>query len=41
MNEWKAESQACSLHILMWDTNNQQTIFIKDVILEGKKVLES
>jgi len=36
-NERKAKSQAYSLHIPMWDTNNQQTIFIKDVILEGMK----
>jgi len=34
-SEWKAKSQAYSLHIPMWDTNNQQIIFIKDVILEG------
>ena len=31
-NEWKAKSQACSLHILMWNTNNQPIIFIKDVV---------
>ena len=41
MNEWKAKSQAHSLHIPMWDTNSQQIIFIKDVILEGMKRLEN
>ena len=35
MNEWKEKSQAYSLHIPMWDTNNQKTISIKYVILEG------
>ena len=39
-NEWKAKSQAYSLHILMWNINNQQTIFRKDVILEDKLVRE-
>lgn len=34
-NEWKEKSPVYSLHIPMRDTNNQQTIFIKDVILEG------
>ena len=34
-NERKAKSQAYSLHIPMWDTNNQQNIYIKDVILEA------
>lgn len=37
-NEWKAKSQAYSLHIPMWDTNNQKTIFIKYMILEGIEV---
>ena len=34
-NEWKAKSLANSHHIPMWDTNIQQTILIKYVILEG------
>ena len=35
-NEWKAKRQACSLHILMWNTHNQQTIFIDDVVFGSK-----
>ena len=36
-NEWKAKSQAYSLHIPMWNRNNHEIIFIKDVNLEGKR----
>ena len=41
MSEWKAKSQAYSLHIPMWDTKSQQTISIKDVILEWIERLEN
>ena len=41
MNEWKAKSQAYSLPIPMWNTNNHQTISTKDVILECIVRLES
>ena len=40
-NEWKAKSQAYSLHIPMWDINNEQTFFIKDVFFGTKIMLES
>ena len=40
MNDWKVKSQAYSLPIPMWNTNNHQIIFIKDVILEGIEVRE-
>ena len=40
-NEWKAKSQAYSLHILMWNRNNQQIIFIKDISFGRKNKLES
>ena len=32
----EGKESSYSLHILMWNINNQQTIFVKDVILEDK-----
>jgi len=40
-HEWKVRSQSCSLHILMWNTNNEQTLFIKDDVFGSQSELVS